>query len=122
MNQLFLVLSLLTFAWMNLVPQSKSKPPAPAGNSAKILTLTGTSFDEKNFVSDADQKIWTVTNRAALSGHATEHVRIVAQLGTSQDRLVVKSITAIRSTRPMPANGDDQLRNLDGPRSDPKLK
>ena len=70
MSAFLVLLGLLTFSWSSFSPQSKTQQP-----KRQNLTITGTSFDEKQFVSDADMKIWTVTNSTALKGHAGDHVK-----------------------------------------------
>ncbi len=63
MSELFVVLGLLTFS---LMPQSNTQQtPRTAATNAKPINITGTSFDEKLFVSDKDMKIWSVTNPKA---------------------------------------------------------
>lgn len=81
MGTLSILLALLTFSWSSFLPQSRTQQTQPQN-----LTITGTSFDGKQFVSDTDMKIWTVTNPAALKGHAGHHVRITAQADTTKKR------------------------------------
>ena len=85
MSDLFVVLGLLTFSWMNVIAQSKTQErPRTATPNAKPINITGTSFDEKLFVSDDDMKIWSVTNPKTLKGHAGHHVRITTQVDTTK--------------------------------------
>jgi hypothetical protein len=63
MSELFVVLGLLTFSWM---PQSKTQETPRTATNAKPINITGTSFDEKLFVSHEDMKIRSVTNPKAL--------------------------------------------------------
>jgi hypothetical protein len=113
MSELFVVLGLLTFSWM---AQSKTlETPRTAVTNAKPINITGTSFDEKLFVSDGDMKIWTVTNPAVLKGHAGHHVRITAQLDTAKNVLVVKSISVMAAEHRMPTNDDFELNILPEP-------
>ena len=110
MSELFVVLGLLTFSWMNAIPQSKTpETPRTAVTNTKPINLTGTSFDEKLFVSDEDMKIWSVTNPKALKGHAGHHVRITAQVDTTKNVLVVKSIKVVAAAHKMPSNDDLRL-------------
>jgi hypothetical protein len=112
MSELFLILGLLTFSWM---PQSKAQEtPRPTALNAKPINITGTSFDGKSFVSDGDMKIWSVTNPKALKGHAGHRVRIIAQVDTTKNAIVVKSIRLL-ATHEMPSNNDYRLDILPQP-------
>lgn len=102
MSVVLVLLGLLTFSWSNFLPQSKTQE-----TQRQNLTITGTSFDEKQFVSDTDMKIWTVTNPTALKGRAGHHVRITAQADTVKNMLVVKSIKVVPAAiHKMPSNDD----------------
>ena len=107
MKKAFLAAGLVTLSWMNAFPQSKnqskSKPPS---RPTTTVTVSGTSFDEKHFVSDPDLKIWTVTNQSVLEGYACEHVRITGQLDPANDTIVVKSIKIVAAARKTPSNDD----------------
>jgi hypothetical protein len=107
---LLVLLSLLTFSWSNLLAQSKTQE-----TTRQNVSLTGTTFDEKLFVSDTDMKIWTVTNPTVLKGHAGHHVRITAQLDTANNVLVVKSIKVMAAEHRMPTNDDFELNILPEP-------
>jgi len=49
MSELFVVLGLLTFSWMNAIPQAKTQEmPRTAATNAKPISITGTSFDESS--------------------------------------------------------------------------
>ncbi len=116
MSELFVVLGLLTFSWMNVIAQSKTQEaPRTTAANAKPINITGMSFDEKLFVSDEDMKIWTVTNPKALKGHAGHHVRITAQVDTTKNAIVVKSITLLPAIHEMPSNNDYRLDILPEP-------
>lgn len=115
MSQLFVVLGLLTFSWMNVIAQSKTQETPRAATNAKPINITGMSFDEKLFVSDEDLKIWSVTNPKALKGHAGHHVRITAQVDTTKNAIVVKSIRVLPATHEMPSNNDYRLDILPEP-------
>ena len=110
MSLLLVLLGVLTFSWNNFLPQSKIQEP-----QRQNLTITGTSFDEKLFVSDEDMKIWSVTNPKALKGHAGHHVRITAQVDTTKNAIVVKSIRLLPATHEMPSNNDYRLNILPEP-------
>jgi hypothetical protein len=113
MSELFVVLGLLTFLGM---PQSKTQEtPRTAATNAKPINITGTSFDEKLFVSDEDMKIWSVTNPKTLKGHAGHHVRIAAQVDMTKNAIVVKSIRLLPATHEMPSNNDYRLNILPQP-------
>jgi hypothetical protein len=113
MSELFVLLGLLTFLGM---PQSKTQEtPRTAATNAKPINITGTSFDEKLFVSDKDMKIWSVTNPKVLKGHAGHHVRITAQVDTTKNAIVVKSITLLPAIHAMPSNNDYRLDILPEP-------
>jgi hypothetical protein len=117
MSELFVVLGLLTFSWMNVIAQSKTQEtPRTAATNAKPIDITGMSFDEKLFVSDEDMKIWTVTNPKALKGHAGHHARITAQVDTTRNAIVVKSIRLLPpAIHEMPSNNDYRLDILPEP-------
>ena len=115
MSGLLAILALL-FSWTSLVPQSKTQEtPRPAVTNAKVLSITGMTFDEKLFVTEQDMKIWTVTNPTVLKGHASHHVRITAQLDTAKNVLVVKSIKVMAVEHRMPTNDDFELNILPEP-------
>jgi hypothetical protein len=115
MSKLFVVLALLTFSWMNAIPQSKTQETPGTATNAKSISITGTSFDEKLFVSDEDMKIWSVTNPKALKGHAGDHVRMTAQVNTTKNAIVVKSIKLLPATHRTPSNDDYRLNILPQP-------
>ena len=112
MSELFVVLGLLTFS---LMPQSKTQETPRTAANAKPNSITGTSFDEKLFVSDDDLKIWSVTNPKALKGQAGHHVRVTAQVDTTKNAIVVKSIRPLLATHKMPSNNDFRLDMLPEP-------
>jgi hypothetical protein len=117
MSGLFVVLALLTFSSMSVVPQSKTQEtPRAAVTNAKLLNITGMTFDEKLFVTEQDMKIWTVTNPMALKGHAGQHVTITAQVDIAKNTLVVKSIKVVPAMHKMPSNDDFRDPRLDSPR------
>jgi hypothetical protein len=107
MKKTFLAAGFVTLFSMNAFPQaknqSKSKPPS---QPTTTVTISGTSFDDKHFVSDPDLKIWTVTNQSVLEGYACEHVRITAQLDPANDTIIVKSIKVVAATPKKPSNDD----------------
>ena len=105
MSMLLALLGLLTFSWGTFLPQSKTQQ-TPGLYERQNLTITGTTFDEKQFVSETDMKVWTVTNPTALKGHAGHHVRITTQADTSKNILVVKSIKLVPAVHKMPSNDD----------------
>ena len=116
MSELFVVLGLLMFSWMNAIPQSKTQEtPRTVTTNAKPINITGMSFDEKLFVSDEDMKIWSVTNPKALKGHAGHHVKITAQVDTTKNAIVVKSIRLLPAIHEMPSNNDYRLDILPEP-------
>lgn len=117
MSGLFVVVALLTFSWMSVVPQSKTEEtPRAAVTNAKLLNITGITFDEKLFVTEQDMKIWTVTNPMALKGHAGQRVTIAAQVDIAKNTLVVKSIKVVPAMHKMPSNDDFRDPRLDPPR------
>ena len=110
MKALLVLLGFFSFFSPTLLAQSK-----PQDTTRQNVSITGTSFDEKLFVSDMDMKIWTVTNPTVLKGHAGHHVRITAQLDTAKNMLVVKSIRVMPAVHKMPSNDDFQLDILPEP-------
>ena len=101
MNLLLVLLGVLTFSSNNFLPQSKIQE-----TQRQNLTITGTSFDGKQFVSDTDMRIWTVTNPTALKGHTGQHVSLTAQADAAKNIVVVRSIKVVPAVHRMPSNGD----------------
>jgi len=101
----FFAVGLLAVSSINVIPQSR--PSKPEITNAAI---SGTSYDEKHFVNDADLKFWTVTNSRMLRGLAFEHCRLAGQLDATNHTIIVNSIRIIPPTRVRPTNDDDPLR------------
>ena len=107
MTRFFLAAGLVTLCWMNAFPQSKNQPKSkPPSRPKTTVSISGTSFDEKHFVSDPDLKIWTVTN--ALEGYACEYIRITGRLNpaTANYTMIVKSIKVVATPHKTPTNDD----------------
>jgi hypothetical protein len=103
----YIAMGLVTLSWMN-VPQTKNQSKSKPQPTATV-SISGTSFDEKHFVSDVVLKLWTVTNPNVLEGYACEHVRITGQLNTANNTIVVKTIKVVAAPHEMPSNDDYQL-------------
>jgi hypothetical protein len=105
MTKAFFAVGLLALSWINVIPQSRQSKP-----EITTATISGTSYDEKHFVNDADLKFWTVTNSRMLQGLAFEHCRLTGQLDATNHTIVVSAIRIIPPTRVRPTNDDDPLR------------
>jgi pentapeptide MXKDX repeat protein len=61
--------------------------------SKKAMTVSGkVSDDGKMFVSDKDNKTWTVTNPEALKGHEGHHVTVKAHVDAAKNEMQVSSV------------------------------
>jgi hypothetical protein len=106
-NLFIIVLGLLAIACLN-APRAnpQTRPPTAA---SKPVTITGMiSLDEKSFIAESDQKIWTVANPNVLKGHAGHRVSMTANVDAAKDKVTVRSIRVLMPLPP--ANNDDILR------------
>ena len=114
---LILMLGLAAFVSLNAQSSktaSAAKPQDTHGASKTTAIVGVVSGDEKNFVTDKDNKVWTVTNPAALKGHAGHHVSVAVQADATQDGFTVKSVKELTpsagKTPKALENNDDRLR------------
>jgi pentapeptide MXKDX repeat protein len=61
--------------------------------SKKAVSVSGkTSDDGKMFVSDKDNKTWTVRNPEALKGHDGHHLTVKAQIDAATNEIHINSV------------------------------
>ena len=102
MNKLMLVVLMLgLFLSVMAVAQDTTQPgsamkqePAKAEKaSTKAVTLSGKiSADGRTFVSDKDNKTWTVSNLEALKGHEGHEVTLKAHVDEAKNEIHVTSV------------------------------
>jgi hypothetical protein len=77
------------YAWNQAGQQTSTTEKA----STKAVTLSGkVSDDGKSFVSDKDNKSWTVSNPEALKGHEGHEVKVKAHEDASKNEIHVVSV------------------------------
>ncbi|MFZ0902255.1 MAG: hypothetical protein WB616_24255 [Candidatus Sulfotelmatobacter sp.] len=97
MGMCFLAVSLAAFAQsgdtMKQGDQMKPDNMKADNMSKKAMTVSGkVSDDGKMFVSDKDNKTWTVSNPEALKGHEGHHVTVKAHLDAAKNEIQVSSV------------------------------
>lgn len=102
MGMCFLAVSLATFAQsgdtmkqdtMQQGDQMKHDTMKTENMGKMAVSLTGkVSADGKTFVSDKDNKTWTVSNPEALKGHEGHHVIVKAQVNEGKKEIHVASV------------------------------
>jgi len=97
MGMCFLAVSLAAFAQSgDTMKQGDQMKPdnMKADNMAKkAMTVSGKiSDDGKMFVSDKDNKTWTVSNPEALKGHEGHHVTVKAHVDAAKNEIQVSSV------------------------------
>ena len=61
--------------------------------SKKAVSVSGkVSDDGKMFVSDKDNKTWTISNPEALKGHEGHHLTVKAQIDAAKDEIHVTTV------------------------------
>jgi hypothetical protein len=83
------------------VAQYGAQPPdnSKSSMSMKAVSVTGTiSDDGKMFVSDKDNKSWTISNPAAVKGHEGHHVILRAQVDADKNAVHVVSLKMAKDT------------------------
>jgi hypothetical protein len=85
--------SLSAFAQYGNQGSAGQQTSATEQTSAKAVTLSGKVGDDgKSFVSDKDNKSWTVNNPDALKGHEGHEVKIKAHEDAAKNELHVVSV------------------------------
>jgi hypothetical protein len=89
-----LLMCLTAFAQYTSDQQGMSQQtPATEKASAKAVTLSGKIGDDgKTFVSDKDNKSWTISNPEAVKGHEGHEVKLHAHEDTAKNELHVTSV------------------------------
>ena len=69
-----------------------------ADNMSKTVSVSGkVSDDGKTFVSDKDNKNWTISNPDTVKGHEGHHVTVKAQLDSAKNEIHVTSLKMAKS-------------------------
>ena len=102
MGMCFLAVSLAAFAQsgdtmkqdtMKQDDQMKHDNMKTDNMSKKAMTVSGkVSADGKMFVSDKDNKTWTICNPEALKGHEGHHVSVKAHIDAAKNGIQVSSV------------------------------
>jgi hypothetical protein len=88
-----LLASLSAFAQYGNQGSTGQQTSATEQTSTKAVTLSGkVSDDGKSFVSDKDNKSWTVSNPDAVKGHEGHEVKIKAHEDAAKNELHVVSV------------------------------
>jgi hypothetical protein len=102
MLTMLFALSLLTS--ISLVAQDSASQDtmkqgtASADSSVKATTIPGKiSEDGKSFVSDKDNKTWTISNPDAVKGHEGHHVALKAHIDASKNEVDVVSLKMLQT-------------------------
>lgn len=105
MRKLFTILfalSLLTsvglMAQDNPSQDNMKQGSASADTAMKATTIPGKiSEDGKTFVSDKDNKTWTISNPDAVKGHEGHHVALKARVDASKSEVDVVSLKMLQT-------------------------
>jgi hypothetical protein len=92
MSKTLLTIGVALLFSMSCIPQSKAQIKA---RGMKTATISGATFDEKNFVNDADLKLWTVTNPRLLKGLAAQYVTLTGPVDDRDRTITVESVRLI---------------------------
>jgi lipopolysaccharide export LptBFGC system permease protein LptF len=88
-----LTVSLLAIAQDTTRQPDMQQPTSTTDNTSTAVSLSGTvGEDGKTFVSDTDNKSWTVTNPKALKGHEGKQVIVKAQVDKAKNEIRVTSV------------------------------
>ena len=94
----FMVLASLG-GWAQTYSQKSDKTDKTT-SSPKAMNMTGTiSSDGKSFVSDKDNKSWTIDNPEAVKGHQGHHVSVNANEDSATDTLHVNSVKMLGKSK-----------------------
>jgi len=97
MKTLLLATFAMCLAVSVCVAQYNQAPPQKdqAGATAQLTTLSGTikaEGDKLTFVSDTDQKAWTVDNPETLKGHEGHHVQVKAHVNADKESIHIAGV------------------------------
>lgn len=88
-----IVMSLLAVAQDTTKPEMQQPTATTDNMSSKAVSLSGKVGDDgKTFVSDKDNKSWTVSNPEALKGHEGKEVKIKAHVDEAKNEVHVLSV------------------------------
>ncbi len=86
-------MSLLAAAQDTTTKPDVQQPTATTEQTTQAVLLSGKVGDDgKTFVSDKDNKSWTVSNPEALKGHEGKEVTVKAQVDQAKNEIHVTSV------------------------------
>jgi membrane protein implicated in regulation of membrane protease activity len=95
-----LLASLSAFAQYGNQGSTDQQTSATEQTSTKAVTLSGKVGDDgKSFVSDKDNKSWTVSNPEALKGHEGQEVKIKAHEDAAKNEVHVVSVKKVKGEK-----------------------
>jgi hypothetical protein len=97
---LAMCLALSVFA---VAQDSSSQAPQKdqASATSQLTTISGTikaEGDKLTFVSDTDQKAWTVDNPETLKGHEGHHVQVKAHVNTDKTSIHIAEVKMLNAS------------------------
>jgi hypothetical protein len=97
---LAMCLALSVFA---VAQDSSSQAPQKdqASATSQLTTISGTikaEGDKLTFVSDTDQKAWTVDNPETLKGHEGHHVQVKAHVNTDKASIHIAEVKMLNAS------------------------
>jgi hypothetical protein len=97
---ILLLASLSAFAQYGNQGSTGQQTSATEQTSTKAVTLSGkVSDDGKSFVSDKDNKSWTVSNPDALKGHEGHEVKVKAHEDAAKNEIHVVSVKKMKGEK-----------------------
>ncbi len=105
-----LLASLSAFAFPQYGNQGSTdqQTSATEQTSTEAVTLSGKVGDDgKSFVSDTDNKSWTVSNPHALKGHEGQEVKIKAHEDAAKNEIRVVSVKKMKGEKNETMKKDD---------------
>ena len=73
-----------------------------AGSTAQLTTISGTikaEGDKLTFVSDTDQKAWTVDNPETLKGREGHHVQVKAHVNADKESIHIAEVKMLPASK-----------------------
>lgn len=105
---ILLLASLSAFAQYGNQGSTSQQTSATEQTSTKAVTLSGKVGDDgKSFVSDKDNKTWTVSNPEALKGHEGQEVKIKAHEDAAKNEVHVVSVKKMKGEKAETMKKDD---------------
>jgi hypothetical protein len=103
-----LLASLSAFAQYGNQASTGPQTSATEQTSTKAITLSGKVGDDgKSFVSDKDNKSWTVSNPEALKGHEGQEVKIKAHEDAAKNEVHVVSVKKAKGEKSETMKSDE---------------